>query len=152
MTQQRLVQLTPAHHRCHPNPATNYGIRNPYLFFILIDQGWAIHLRVNTAWGMSDEDFHTANPDCTHHMHQGSFPAGSPNGDVVGFHAPVLDYGEKGKCDWLGECYSNVNYLIADELFDLLRREGSEALWDKLQEWLDEFRTSALAALTVKGE
>lgn len=67
-----------------------------------------------------------------------------PMGTAVCIHSATNNrdyYGDPIPCDVLdqGECYGDCGYIAGSEFFDVLVREGEEALWAKMQEWYDDY-------------
>lgn len=146
----RTIEVKPAFHRCAGNPRKNYGISDPHIVWTLHVGADAITWHLFTGWGMPEEAFHDACPDCTHPRHRGEMPSGEPTGGAVDWHmsTPVLDdHCRVEHCYVLdGPCYGDVGYLIGDVLFDLLRVEGSDAVWAKLRELLVNYRAEVAEA------
>ena len=150
MTQavEREIQFRPAFHRCHPNPSQNYGVGSVNMLWILRRDGWAMTWDVHTGWDLPADAFDAAAPDCPRgHGTLGTRPA---TGGAVDWHSPwpLFDDQElmQSHCAWLdGPCYMDSGFLLGDELFDLLRTDGHEAVWARLGELLDERRAEVLA-------
>lgn len=143
----RVVRFKPAFHRCHPEPSKNYGIGGVRMLWVLRVGDWAIDWDVSTDWGLPDEAFRAAAPDCTHRMHRNGYPSmGKASGGAVCWHSPVPMW-EDGSptaehCPIIGRaCYTDNGFLLADEVFDMLRVEGDDAVWKYLRSLLDERRT-----------
>lgn len=135
----REILIEPAYHKCPES-----GICDPCIFFILRDpdRGAAITFRLATGWGMPDDAFKAASPDCTHAYHQNGWPfraAGEFSAGPVSFHfaAPIGHCQTAAPCDVLGditECYGDVGFSMGDVAFDVLRTKGSDGLF----EWMEE--------------
>lgn len=151
--ENRQVLFTPAYHRCNPDPNVNYGIGSVRMMWVLKHDGWAMTWDVHTDWGMPDEAFKAAAPDCTHIMHRDGYPSCGASGGAVDWHAPVPMYEgqerSQDECVWLGgPCYTDSGFMLGSELFDLLRVEGDEAVWSRLRELMDQQRTSVTIGTT----
>lgn len=145
MIPTRTVRFYPASHRCHTDPKQDYGISDPRIVWTLHEGAEAITWTLHTGWGMPREAFHEACPDCTRPKHRGDWPATKPEGGAVDWHfpQPVLgpDHYRVEHCKVLdGPCYGDVGYLIGDEVFDILRTQGDEAVWAKLHDLLVGYR------------
>lgn len=154
--EQRTVRFKPAFHRCHPEPSKDYGIGSVTMLWMLRVGDWAITWEVFTDWGLPDEAFKAAVPDCDHPMHRNGYPRYKADGGVVAWHMPVPLFEEHepsdGRCPLIerDECYGDMDYTLASEVFDVLRTDGDEAAWCKLRELLDDRRSEV--ASTVGSE
>lgn len=144
MEERREVRFYPAKHRCSSDRSKDYGINEPRIVWALYVDDEAITWELHTGWGMPDEAFHAACPDCTHRVHRNGWPSSKPTGGSVDWHLATPAYDDQHCVDNCvvrgGRCYADVGYLIGDELFDLLRVEGDESVWDKMRELLLTYR------------
>lgn len=141
----RVIRFKPAFHRCSPNPRTNYGIGSVTMLWVLKVDDWAMTWDVHTDWGLPDEAFKTANPDCTHPMHQTGYPRVGATGGAVDWHSPVPRWDDQAQaqetCPITGTaCYLDSGFMLGSDLFDLLCAEGDEAVWKRLRALLDDAR------------
>lgn len=146
---EREILIRPAFHRCHPDAAKNYGIKDPDLWFILREDGWAMSWRLFSGWGMPLDAFNAESPDCSHSAHQAGFPSSGPTAGAVSWHAPVpLVDDRAGPCEWLGgECFGDQGFLLGDQAFDRLRTDGSDALFAFLSVLLHERKDQLASAV-----
>jgi hypothetical protein len=116
MDEIRKITFRPAFHRCHDQPHLDYGIGGVSMQWLLkLDGRGAIIWTLLTDWGLPDEAFKAANPDCSHPMHRDSYPlAGRPTPGAIEWHsrAPLAE---------------------GQRPLDLLRIEGDEAVWARLR-------------------
>lgn len=155
--EQRTVRFKPAFHRCHTNPSKDYGISGVTMLWVLRVDDWAITWDVFTDWGLPDEAFKAACPDCTHPSHRNGYPLGGASGGTVEWHAPVPLYEDhdprSDRCPLIDRdrCYGDVGYTLGSEVFDVLRTEGDEATWRKLRDLLDDRRSDAAKIAPTVG-
>ena len=154
MTATRSVNFQPGFHRCDEG----YGICGGRLWFTLTVDDWGIEFGVYTDWGQDDDVFHAQSPNCTHSMHQTGYPKTPdvlPMAGPVCWHAPVpMFYGEwspeasTDECIHTGgKCWDDAGYLIGTEAFRILRHEGSDALYQYLENLLIERQLETLVAI-----
>lgn len=91
----RVVRFKPAFHRCNRDPQKNYGIGSVTMLWVLKVGDWAMTWDVHTDWGMPDEAFKAANPDCIHPMHKSSYPRHKASGGAVDWHSPIPRWDEQ---------------------------------------------------------
>lgn len=64
----------------------------------------------------------------------------------IGFHSPRhFDGGKKNECCWLeqGHCYYSGSSLLADEVFNILLKFGSDGVWNYMRGYYEEQFTAA---------
>lgn len=143
------ISFRPAFHRCSNERGKDYGVGEPRIIWTLRIGGDAITWDVSTGWGMPAEAFRAACRDCESPRHRNGWPfvqrrdGGTASGGVVDWHYSRPINGDENfgwhydQCAVLdGPCWADAGYLLGDELFDLLRVEGDEAVWVKLRELL----------------
>lgn len=148
---QRIVDLSPAWDRRHPDPNKNYGIHGVELRMVLTGPLGATQFVVYTNWHLP----HVMAEQLARH-------SGSPR-DVelffspmaadVGYHSPVPLYeGQQsmGSCPYLDgqECYYDGSGLRAKEWFrEIFLPLGSDGIWEALEkEYRERFGPINLGA------
>lgn len=148
--EDRQVIFTPAFHKCSDEPGKNYGIGSVKMLWVLRHEGWAMTWDVFTDWGLPDAAFKDAAPSCRHPSHAKGYPNHKGHGGAVDWHSPVPTYeGQdlaQSRCVWLdGPCYLDTGFCLGDDLFELLCKEGGEAVWAYLRVLLDQSRADVVA-------
>lgn len=147
MTERREMSVRPAFHRCDPDPSKDYGIHCAELTFTLHVDDDAISWAVFTGWGLPDDAFQAAVPDCGRHPH--GWPNIEPVGGAVDWHMSTPSFDNHDRIDHCvvldGPCYPDVGYLVGSDLFDLLRTDGDEAVWLKMRDLLADYRAEVAA-------
>lgn len=145
----RVVRFRPAFHRCDPNPSKDYGIGGVRMLWVLRVNDWAMTWDVSTDWGLPDEAFRAARPDCKHPSHRNGYPRmhRGASGGAVDWHSPVPLWEDSEQPSQLccpitnAPCYLDTGFILGDDLFDLLREDGDEAVWMKLRELMEDRRS-----------
>lgn len=110
------------------------GIGACTMFLVLKGKCGVVTLAVNTGWFLP----------CTREwkemwVERQGITSWEANGLAVSYCSPVQlhDWQEaRENCDWLGcSCYGDVGYTMADEPFEILLNEGSDAVF----EWLKKY-------------
>lgn len=129
---ERIVEFEPAHdcirlpcrwgkETCKPGSGGSHGIGAVSMRMVLVGPKGAVQFVLYTGWYMEETP------------HRGeALPAD------LGYHAREPMYEEQhsmGPCGYLGgaDCYYDGSGLNADAIFDILRREGGEAVWKALE-------------------
>lgn len=131
---ERIIRVSPAHDK----RSKGGGIHNVEMIFVLKGEAGAVTFTLGT--GIYLPETTEWRQTCIAHMN-GDDSTWYAKGYAVGYCSPKplyeyqINQGRE-KCSWLGcTCYGDVGYSIADKPFDLLIRQGSEALW----EWLENY-------------
>lgn len=113
---------------CRPGAGGFHGIGDADITFALIAEGAAVTCSFSSGWykQTTRERVLGARKDISYiYMANG--------GGVVAWHyARPWGAAEHGECVYIGECWSGISYLLAEEMFDLLTAQGSDALWNRL--------------------
>jgi hypothetical protein len=125
----RIVLFRPAYDKRDNDPQKNYGIHGVELVFVLKGPAGAIQFVVLTDWQL---------PHVTKELEARGYVS-TPMPADVGYHSPIPRY--KGQsliedsCEWLDgkPCYYVGSGLQAYEVFEILRREGSDGVWRELE-------------------
>lgn len=139
---ERIVKFTPAFDKRDPDPKKNYGIGAVQCFMVLKGKGGAVHFTFYTGFYLPEvmkEQIakHGVNAFIYDFNQKPMYPMGAD----VGYHSykPLDDYQKDWKrdnCDWLdGEaCYGDGSALRAEKFMEILIREGSDKIWELLEE------------------
>lgn len=144
---ERITLFIPAFDKRHPK---NYGIGSVKVFMVLKHPKaeYAVHFIFLSGMFLPEtiQEYATqgkANPvkyqfsDKWHSLQD-------PMGADVGYHdaeAPHYEGQEqRSNCDWLNGkgCYGDGSALLADKWMDILLREGSDKIWQMLEEQYKE--------------
>lgn len=130
---ERIIQMVPAWDKTPKAPGEpNYGIHGMEQFWVVRRGPYAIHWRMMLPWYLSQN-------------RQGVGVRTSWDYDGIGdigTHGPnalnaACDYGN-GTCPYIErECFGHSNALASNALFDVLVRDGAEAVWQQLEKRLD---------------
>lgn len=145
--EQRTIRFIKAFHRC-TDPKGNFGIGGVRMQWVLKVGDWAIAWDAFIDQGLSSEDFAAAAPGCTHPSHKDGHPTtGRPaiSGGAVDWHSPVPMYEghlmSQEACQFNGTaCFMDSGFILADDIVDVLAREGDEGVWRELRRLLDKAR------------
>ena len=117
----REITMLPAYDKRNKDPRKNYGIHGCDMLWILKGRRGAVEFLVYTGWQLK----HVGDTE--------------PSGAYVGYHSPTQRHEGQACNDCTlvegGKCYSDRGYLYAAEVFDILRREGSDGVWRELEEF-----------------
>lgn len=133
---EQIVKIGPASDNRH-KPGGGIGSCTMYMVFKGI-RG-AVSLAVSTAWFLP----------CTREWKEvciardgGDVSGWEPRGMCVSYCSPLKlhDWQEaRPNCDWIGcDCYGDVGYIMADEVFPLLLEKGSDAVFEWLKNYYHE--------------
>ena len=132
----REVIFYPAFDKRNPDPHKNYGIHGVDLRFILKKDNMAVQFIVYTNWHLphvSKENINRLNSPQDIELFWMPIPAD------LGYHSPYPMYDgqsiHKG-CEYIGQdCYYDGSSLMADDVFKILLKEGSDGVWRRLEEY-----------------
>jgi hypothetical protein len=133
---ERKITFRPAFDKRDSNPSKNYGVHGVDMLWYIKGELGVVDFVVYTNWHLPHiEELNDSRNDSQFpHLNCHPQPAN------VGYHSRVPKY--KGQtrsvfdCTLLGgDCYSDGSGLYAEELYDILVREGDEAVWKKLEEY-----------------
>ena len=126
------------------DPNKGWGTMKAYA--ALVGPGGAITLTIKTGWAL---------PESQTRMKALGFEASDPSiwkgeGAAVGIHHktdPGHALGDPEPCDYFdGDCYFDISYLAAEDVFERFIREGEDGLWASLAEWYEEQIEQAVPA------
>lgn len=125
---ERITKFAPAYDKRDSNPSKNYGICSVRCWMMLRGDKGVVQFAFMTAMYLP----HVAEE----HKHKGYFP--EPMGMDVGYHSPKPMYEGQLKmdeCDFYeGGCYYDGSSLRAEEWFNIFLREGSDRIWEMLEQ------------------
>jgi hypothetical protein len=139
MKLERRIDVEPAFDKRHPDPNKNYGIHGVTIRWLVIGNLGAIQFVVYTNWHLPE-----VQQEIVHKCHGATgkydFCRLTPMAADIGYHSYVPQYeGQETiteSCPYLNgkPCYYDGSSLQAEEYFEILVREGGEALWVKLEQ------------------
>lgn len=148
---KREIKMHPAWDKRDPDPNKNYGVHGVEMRWLLIGPAGVIQFLVFTNWHLP-------------HVQQEMYCKGmaaqnetvlrvlfTPQPADVGYHSPEPHYEGQtsmGPCEHLDgkPCYYDGSSLAAETMFNLLVREGDEAVWKKMEErYYDTFGGEQIA-------
>jgi hypothetical protein len=159
----REVTMRPAFDRRDPDPSKNYGIHGVELKMVLRGDAGAMQFIVYTNWQLPHVNAEmlrkpindTLDVKCRF----------LPLPADIGYHSKVPMYeGQQpmdGDCPYTsGVCYYDGSSLMAEDVFEVLLREGSDGVWADLERrYNEQFGAEAAAqpqphddAVTTTGE
>jgi len=127
---KRTIHFSPAWDRRDPDPSKNYGIHGADMRFVVARDGLAITFLLYTNWML---------PQNRREGNCGEYCINTPMPADIGYHSdrPVSDWQtepSEAECEYLGvPCYYDGSGLQADGVFDVLVRDGIDALWALLE-------------------
>lgn len=126
---ERIVNVTPAFDKRHPDPSKNYGIGACRIWFILKGPKGAVQFQIGTDWYLPEQQKELKNRPSIYDI--------QPQGWDVGYHSykPMYEGQDPmGECDVLGcTCYYDGSSLRADDWVPEFLAGGTEWLWPKLE-------------------
>lgn len=135
---ERIVKITPAFDKRSHESSKNFGIHDCEMFMVLKGEHGAVGLTISTGWFLPEtQQWKEA---CI--RRSGESKSWNGRGVAVFYCSKVKQHEwQEGRenCDWLGcTCYGDVGYSMSDTVFDLLIREGSEKVWEWLENYYNE--------------
>jgi hypothetical protein len=121
---ERIVTFDPAFDRRHSNPSKNYGVHGVDMRMVLRGPKGATQFVLYTGWQLPHvEDSEPLAADFGYHWHRARYEGQEPM-----------------TCSYLpcGQCYYDGSGLRANDLFDVLRKEGGEGVWRELEKFYRE--------------
>lgn len=137
---ERKIVFSPAFDKRDPDPKKNYGIHGVTMHWYLKGDKGVIQFVIYTNWQLphvwkeQDQKPCDPDPDYRHFMCR-------PMPADIGYHSPKPMYeGQEPirvSCDVLDgkTCYYDGSSLNADPIFDLLVKEGGEAVWKEMERY-----------------
>ncbi len=125
---ERITKLTPAYDWRDKDPAKNYGVHCADLHMVLKGPKGAVQFVVFTGWYLPGT------------------PPQNPTPAGLGYHSPTPRWEgqeiNREECPYLDgkPCYYGVPgpYTMDEEFMNVLLREGSEAVWERLEGYYHE--------------
>jgi hypothetical protein len=118
---------------CKPGSGGSHGIHCVDLVFYLKSPELVVQFQAFTGWYLPE----TPNEDSHRIMRY-------PYATDLGYHStrPRYDGQEAMECSLLeqGHCYYDGSSLNAKPILELLLREGSEAVWPRLEEYFNQLK------------
>lgn len=136
MKLERIIYFTPAYDKRPKAPGDpNYGIHGVTMSWYVTGGGQAVQFVTHTNWQLPEVQEELDAKVSLQFPHLSCHPLPTD----VGYHSSQPLY--KGQtpieadCKWTkGPCYYNGSSLYAQNIFEILVREGHEAVWKKLEE------------------
>lgn len=134
---KREIRLRPAYDRRN----SGYGMHGVDLCFFLIGDEGVIQFVVATNWMIPHVQKQIDNGGVDSEF---PFSLHSPMGADLGYHAKVQQFDgqtHRPNCDFIeGDCYYDGSSLQAEAVLDILREEGSDGVWARMEkEYSDRF-------------
>lgn len=139
MKLERIVEMTPAFDKRHPDPTKNYGIGGVEIAFFLKGERGVVQFKMGTGWFLPENrkpgisDSYPMAWDRGYHSYIPRYDGQTP----IAESCHILD----GK-----PCYYDGSTLNAEPILEVLIREGSEGVWRELEayykgtfHWGEEF-------------
>ncbi len=145
----QIVKFMPAFDKRDPDPRKDYGIGAVECWMTLVGDKGAVTFSFSTGMHLPETQKEWLNP--LYHKNYPQFKDHlSYMGYQVGYHSPHSMYEDqkisKENCDFIGTpCYWDCSYTAADKFIDALVREGSDKVWEMLEEYYkDHFEKESL--------
>lgn len=133
---ERLVEATRAHdctngccfgsERCKPGNGGFHGIGSVNMSFVVKGEQGAYSFTVLTGWYWDETHERMRGRDYINHSMGGSVDYHSKIATECGYHSK--------DCMWTGgDCWCDGSGLAGANMFELLAREGLDAVWQKLE-------------------
>jgi len=141
---ERITFFSPAYDKRSSDPKKDYGIGPVKCFMLVKGSKGVTHFIFSTGMLLdSTMEEYIATGRATYEKHEwGHYYLNKPMAYDVGYHSlePLYDYhkenGPRPNCEWLDgrPCYGDGSALRADEWFKILLAEGSDKIWEMLEE------------------
>lgn len=145
---ERITLFRPAYDKRHKDPNKNYGIHGMDCVMVLKGKKGAVHFVWYTGIMLPEtinEQIKKRGLSAFVYEHSGEpmYPMGAD----VGYHSPKPLYDwqkddfKNENCEWLNgkPCYTDGSALRAEKFMETLIREGSEKIWEMLEEDYKEY-------------
>jgi len=135
---EREIRLHPAWDKRNPDPSKNYGIHGVEMRFVLMGDKGAVQFVLYTNWHLP----HVM--EWLESKRDRAYNPFAPMPADIGYHSPKPMYDGQDvmveSCEYLAgqPCYYDGSSLQSYAYFEVLVREGGEALWQKLEEYYHE--------------
>jgi len=129
---KREVKFLPAFDKRSFSPKKDQGIHGVDMRFYLRGDKGVVQFTLYTNWHLPTVD-QTGWPDSIK----------KPNPAHIGYHSLEAIYENQRSVDTCqllpgNTCYSDVSYLMADRVFDILVAQGCDGLWKYLEDYYKE--------------
>ena len=140
---EKIVKFSPAFDKRDPLPHKNYGIGAVKCYMVLKGENGAVHFVFSTGIFLPEivEEYYKDKRDLFHYEYDGKGSQSYYMGFDVGYHSlkPLDKYQKEREgrpCDWLDDrlCWGDGSALRAEEWMDVLVRQGSDKIWEMLEE------------------
>ena len=139
---ERLVQMSPAFDKRHPDPKRNYGIHGVDLRMILKGPEGAVQFVLYTNWQLPHVAQETVNRIENGASRIAIECAFMPMPADLGYHwtKPRYDGQTQMDCEYVacGKCYYDGSTMNAERIYEVLLREGSEGVWRELESFYND--------------
>lgn len=132
------IEFTPAFDKRNSDPSKNYGIHGVEMRWLYGDKKGVVQFLIYTNWQLPHVEFEME-------KNRTPFYVFRPMAANLGCHSPVPQYeGQESltkSCSYLDgrPCYYDGSIRNAEEVFDLLLKEGGDAVWKRLHEEYDAY-------------
>ena len=136
---EKLITLSPAFDKRHPDPNKNYGIHGVNLRFVLVGSEGATQFVLFTNWQLPHVSKEHLATSSAREIELFFMPMPAD----LGYHSKVPQYeGQEPMnqdCEYVnGICYYDGSGLNAEKIYDVLLKEGDEGVWRELEEYYQE--------------
>jgi len=134
---KRTVEFTKAFDKRDPDPSKDYGIHGVDIIFALSKENKAVQFIIFTNWHLPNVQ---GEIDSMPLNSEFPFSRHIPQASDLGYHSPKPMYeGQEASsynCKLTGgKCFYEGSGSYAQEIFEVLLREGSEGVWRELEEY-----------------
>lgn len=133
MKLEREIRFTPAYNKIDEG----YGRHGVNMRWCLKGPEGVVQFLVHTSWMLPEDEKELSDAFYHDGMHMLR-----PRAADLGYHSPKPMYKEQTslECDLMptGQCYYDGSTLNAEPVFDLLIREGHEAVWEQLENYYQQ--------------
>lgn len=130
---ERIIVLTPAFDKRHTDPKKNYGVHGVDLRMVLKGAFGAIQFVLYTNWQLP----HVQAETDSRPLNQFPYMFHKPQPADIGYHWHSAQYEGQSPmpCEYVssGQCYYDGSCLQAEDVYEILVREGSEGVWRELE-------------------
>ena len=139
---------------CEHTPKDDHGRRAVRMVWRAVDGGFGVEWDLHTNW-MLPETYEKGQT-----IYGGPIDWGARLGfgpSVIDMHSPEPTYeGQErrnSKCEVtdLDHCYSDAAYSVGETFEEILVREGSEKVWEKLADWVEGMKADAESVKTANS-
>lgn len=140
----RELVMLPAWDKRSTNPKKDYGIHGVEMRWYVKGKKGVVQFVLFTSWYTPavDEEMYGSilDPEPSKYNHHSRVTC-KPIPADLGYHGvePRYEGQEQGDCTLLpgGKCYYDGSGMNAERMYDILREEGSEAVWKQLESYYE---------------